>query len=90
MRIYVGNLPYDVTDDELREIFAEYNEQASAEVIKDKFTGLSKGFGFVEVPNDADATQAIEALNDKTVKGRKLKVNEARPRVPRSGGGDNY
>jgi len=89
MRIYVGNLPYDVTDDDLREKFAEFSEQANAEVIKDRFTGQSKGFGFVEMPNNADANRAIEALNDQSMKGRKLKVNEARPRVPRSGG-DGY
>lgn len=83
MRIYVGNLPYSVTDEELRETFAEFGELASAEVIKDKFSGQSKGFGFVEMPNDSEADQAIKALNDQPLKGRKLTVNEARPRPER-------
>ena len=84
MRIYVGNLPYSVTDDELREVFGEFGELASAEVIKDKFSGQSKGFGFVDMPNNADAGEAIRALNDQPLKGRKLTVNEARPRPERS------
>jgi RNA recognition motif-containing protein len=83
MRIYVGNLPYSVTDDELRETFAEFGELASAEVIKDKFSGQSKGFGFVDMPNNSEADQAIKALNDQPLKGRKLTVNEARPRPER-------
>jgi RNA recognition motif-containing protein len=83
MRIYVGNLPYSVTDEELRETFAEYGELASAEVIKDKFSGQSKGFGFVDMPNNSEADQAIKALNDQPLKGRKLTVNEARPRPDR-------
>jgi RNA recognition motif-containing protein len=84
MRIYVGNLPYSVTDEDLREAFAEFGELASAEVIKDKFSGQSKGFGFVDMPNSAEADQAIKALNDQPLKGRKLTVNEARPRPERS------
>jgi RNA recognition motif-containing protein len=83
MRIYVGNLPYSVTDDELRQTFAEFGELASAEVIKDKFSGQSKGFGFVDMPNNSEADQAIKALNDQPLKGRKLTVNEARPRPER-------
>jgi RNA recognition motif-containing protein len=83
MRIYVGNLPYSVTDDELRQTFAEFGELASAEVIKDKFSGQSKGFGFVDMPNNSEADQAIKALNDEPLKGRKLTVNEARPRPER-------
>jgi RNA recognition motif-containing protein len=83
MRIYVGNLPYSVTDDELRQTFSEFGELASAEVIKDKFSGQSKGFGFVDMPNNSEADQAIKALNDQPLKGRKLTVNEARPRPER-------
>jgi len=86
MRIYVGNLNYDVTDDELRETFGEFGEVASADVIKDKFNGQSKGFGFVDMPDNDQAQQAIKELNGKLVKGRNLTVNEARPKVPRSGG----
>jgi RNA recognition motif-containing protein len=89
MRIYVGNLPYSVTDDELRDTFAEFGELANAEVVKDRFSGQSKGFGFVDMPNNSEADQAIKALNDQPLKGRKLTVNEARPRAdrPRRGGG---
>jgi RNA recognition motif-containing protein len=83
MRIYVGNLPYTVTDDELREMFAEFGELASAEVITDKYSGRSKGFGFVDMPNNAEADQAVKSLNDTSVKGRKLTVNEAKPRTER-------
>jgi RNA recognition motif-containing protein len=89
MRIYVGNLPYSMTDDELRDLFSAYGELAAAEVIKDKFSGQSKGFGFVDMPSNADADAAIKALNEMEMKGRKLTVNEARPRAerPRGGGG---
>jgi RNA recognition motif-containing protein len=91
MRIYVGNLPYSVTDEDLREVFGEYGELSSAEVIKDKFSGQSKGFGFVEMPNGSEADAAIKELNESPFKGRKLTVNEARPRSeqqrPRGGGG---
>ena len=83
MRIYVGNLPYSVTDDELRDMFSEYGEIASAEVIKDKFSGQSKGFGFVDMPDNSDADKAIKELNDTPMGGRKLTVNEARPRAER-------
>lgn len=83
MRIYVGNLPYSATDEDLREAFGEFGELTSAEVVKDKFSGQSKGFGFVEMPNNADADQAIKSLNDTMLKGRKLTVNEARPRPER-------
>ena len=92
MRIYVGNLPYSMNDDELRNIFGQFGELASAEVIKDKFSGQSKGFGFVDMPNNSEADAAIKALNDTEMKGRKLTVNEARPRAerPRGGGGGRY
>jgi RNA recognition motif-containing protein len=83
MRIYVGNLPYSATDEDLKEAFGEFGELTSAEVVTDKFSGQSKGFGFVEMPNNADADQAIKALNDTMLKGRKLTVNEARPRPER-------
>jgi RNA recognition motif-containing protein len=83
MRIYVGNLPYSVTDDDLREVFSEFGELASAEIVKDKFSGQSKGFGFVDMPNNSEADQAIKSLNDQPLKGRKLTVNEARPRTER-------
>jgi RNA recognition motif-containing protein len=91
MRIYVGNLAYSVTDDDLREVFGGYGELAAAEVIKDKFSGQSKGFGFVDMPNNSEADAAIKELNESMFKGRKLTVNEARPRSesqrPRGGGG---
>ena len=87
MRIYVGNLPYSMNDDELRNIFGQFGELASAEVIKDKFSGQSKGFGFVDMPNNAEADAAIKAMNETEMKGRKLTVNEARPRAERPRGG---
>ena len=83
MNIYVGNLSWDVNDDELRELFAQYGEVSSANVIMDKFSGRSKGFGFVEMPNDSDAESAIAGLNEKDVKGRNLRVNQAKPREDR-------
>jgi RNA recognition motif-containing protein len=83
MRIYVGNLPYSVSDDELRDTFAEFGELSTAEVVKDKFSGQSKGFGFVDMPNNSEADQAIKSLNDSVLKGRKITVNEARPRAER-------
>jgi len=91
MRIYVGNLTYSVTDEDLREIFGEYGDLTTAEVIKDKFSGQSKGFGFVDMPDNSEAEAAIKELNESMFKGRKLTVNEARPRSeqqrPRGGGG---
>jgi RNA recognition motif-containing protein len=83
MRIYVGNLKYSVTDETLRDMFSEFGEVASADVIKDKFSGQSKGFGFVDMPNQSEAEDAIQALNDSMQDGRKLTVNEARPRSER-------
>jgi RNA recognition motif-containing protein len=84
MRIYVGNLKYSVTDDELMAMFSEFGDVSSADVIKDKFSGQSKGFGFVDMPNKSEAEDAIQALNDTMQDGRKLTVNEARPRTERS------
>jgi RNA recognition motif-containing protein len=83
MNIYVGNLPWGIDDDLLRELFAEFGDVTSANVIMDKFSGRSKGFGFVEMPNDSDAESAIKALNEKEVKGRNLRVNQAKPREDR-------
>jgi RNA recognition motif-containing protein len=84
MRIYVGNLSYSVTDDDLRELFSQHGELASAEVIKDKFSGQSKGFGFVDMPSSSEANEAIKELNETLFQGRKLTVNEARPRAERA------
>lgn len=83
MNIYIGNLDYGVTEDDLRDAFGEFGEVSSANVISDKFTGRSKGFGFVEMPNDDEANQAIDALNDTDLNGRSIKVNQARPREER-------
>ena len=81
--IYVGNLQYAMTDQELEATFAEFGEVSQARVITDRETGRSRGFGFVEMPDDAAALAAIEALNGKETDGRALTVNEARPREPR-------
>jgi len=91
-RLYVGNLAYSVTGDQLREMFAVYGEVAEASVISDRATGRSKGFGFVEMGSDDGAKKAIEALNEQKVGGRNLIVNEAREREdrpprPMGGGG---
>ena len=85
MKLYVGNLSYSVTDDELRELFAPFGEPASVKVITDRDSGRSKGFGFVEFSDDAQAQAAMSALNGKEHTGRALTVNEARPR-PESAG----
>lgn len=88
MNIYVGNLSSDVTEDDLRQAFESFGQIASVAVIKDKFSGESRGFGFVEMPAKAEAQSAIEGLNGKEVKGAPLIVNEARPRSEgRRGGG---
>ena len=86
-RLYVGNLSYDTTDERLRELFEGAGTVLSAEVIRDNYSGRSKGFGFVEMENEDEANAAIEALNGQTMDGRPLTVNEARPRRPREGGG---
>nr|VFJ57002.1 MAG: RNA recognition motif. (a.k.a. RRM, RBD, or RNP domain) [Candidatus Kentron sp. FM]VFJ59496.1 MAG: RNA recognition motif. (a.k.a. RRM, RBD, or RNP domain) [Candidatus Kentron sp. FM]VFK15625.1 MAG: RNA recognition motif. (a.k.a. RRM, RBD, or RNP domain) [Candidatus Kentron sp. FM] len=80
MNIYAGNLPYSVNEEELREIFARYGEVEDASVISDRFSGRSKGFGFVVMPNESEAQAAIEALNETQLKGRSLRVNQAKPR----------
>lgn len=88
-KLYVGGLPYSTTEDTLREAFAQAGVVSSAIIIMDKISRRSKGFGFVEMENDADAEKAIEMWNGKELEGRKLTVNEARPmepRAPRAGG----
>lgn len=88
MNIYVGNLSHDVTEDDLRQAFESFGEVISINIIKDRFTGESRGFGFVEMPTKTEAEAAIAALNGQEVKGRAVTVNEARPRPQsRRGGG---
>jgi len=89
MNIYVGNLSYGVTQDDLRNTFAAYGQVETANLITDKFTGESKGFGFVEMPNNSEADTAIKALNEQPLKGRAMRVNQAKPRGerPSRGGG---
>src|SRR5580765_5141641 len=87
MKLYVGNLTYGVTDATLEQMFAAHGSVSSAQVIMDRDTGRSKGFGFVEMSNDQEAQAAIGALNGQQVEGRTLTVNEARPKENRSGGG---
>ena len=86
-KLYVGNLAYRVSSSDLEQLFSQYGSVQSAEVISDRDTGRSKGFGFVEMSNDAEARAAIDALHDQEHDGRRLTVNEARPREPRAGGG---
>ena len=80
MNIYVGNLPYSVTEQDLRELFESFGEVSSANVIIDKFSKRSKGFGFVEMPSQDESMEAIDKLNDQDFQGRNLRVNEAKPR----------
>jgi len=87
MNIYVGNLPYSTDDDGLKEMFAAFGDVSSAQVIMDRETGRSRGFGFVEMPSESEAEAAIEALNGKEMDGRALNVNQARPKTDRGGGG---
>jgi RNA recognition motif-containing protein len=89
MNIYVGNISRTVTEQDLKEAFEAFGAVQSAAIIKDKFSGESRGFGFVEMPNKEEADKAIASLNGKDMKGRNLTVNEARPRTdrPRTGGG---
>lgn len=83
MNIYVGNLDYNLREDELSEIFAEYGEVVSVKIIKDRETGRAKGFGFVEMANEAEGDKAVEELDGAEVNGRNMKVNKARPRPER-------
>jgi RNA recognition motif-containing protein len=83
MNIYVGNLSYGMSEQELRDAFAEYGDVASVKILSDRETGRSRGFGFVEMPNQSEGETAISQLNGKDVGGRALRVNEARPRERR-------
>jgi RNA recognition motif-containing protein len=87
MNIYVGNLSFDATEDDVRQAFASHGEVSSVNIIIDRETGRSRGFGFVEMPNDEEARKAIEAVNLQEIAGRPVNVNEARPRKDRGGGG---
>jgi RNA recognition motif-containing protein len=87
MNIYVGNLAYDVTDEELKKAFEAYGQVATANVIKDQYSDRSKGFGFVEMPDQAGAQAAISGLNGKDLNGRTITVSEARPKADRNRGG---
>ena len=86
-KLYVGNLSYGVSDSALEQLFSQFGTVQSAQVIQDRATGRSKGFGFVEMDNDAQAQAAIEGLHERELDGRRLTVNEARPREDRGGGG---
>jgi len=87
MNIYVGNLSFEVTDEELRQLFSTHGDVQSASVVKDRFSNESRGFGFVEMPARKDAETAIEALNGTDLHGRSIMVNEAKPKTPKRGGG---
>ena len=87
MNIYIGNLPYDISEDELRDLFAAHGEVTSANIIMDRDSGRSKGFGFIEMPDKACGEAAINAINQADVQGRSVRVNEARPKNDNRGGG---
>ena len=87
MNIYVGNLSHDATEDSLRDAFAAFGQVESVNIIKDRFSGESRGFGFVEMPSKAEAEKAIEEMNGKDLMGRAVSVNEARPKNDSRGGG---
>jgi RNA recognition motif-containing protein len=86
VNLYIGNLPYSIDEDSLRQMFTPYGTVETAKVIKDRQTGRSKGFGFVEMGSQAEADAAIKALNETAVDGRNMKVNLAKPKEPRRGG----
>lgn len=86
-KLYVGNLSFDVSSSDLEQLFSQHGTVESAQVIEDRATGRSKGFGFVEMGSDSEAQTAMSALDGQDHNGRALKVNEAKPREPRSGGG---
>ncbi len=90
MNIYIGNLSYEVTEEDLKQAFEAFGEVESVKIIKDKYTNRSKGFGFVEMSDNAGAESAINDLNDTELKGRTLKVNKARPRAEGGGGRGGY
>ncbi len=87
MNIYVGNMPFDVSEDDLREAFEQFGEITEVRLIMDKYSGKSKGFGFIEMPSKDEAEKAIEEMNGKEFKGRALSVNEAKPKTDRGGRG---
>jgi RNA recognition motif-containing protein len=89
MNIYVGNLSWQMTDEDLRTLFEQYGSVTSAKIVKDKVSGRSKGFGFVEMPEDTEAQNALSSLYDSEVLGRKIIVNEAQPK-PQGGGGGGF
>jgi cold-inducible RNA-binding protein len=89
-KLYVGNLTYRTNSSDLEQLFSQYGTVQSAEVISDRETGRSKGFGFVEMNTEAEAKSAIEGLHEHEIDGRRLTVNEARPREPRPSGGGSY
>jgi cold-inducible RNA-binding protein len=89
MNIYVSNIPYQTTEDELRDAFASFGNVSSARIIKDKLTGKSRGFGFVEMANDDEAKAALEGMNGAELSGRKINAREARPREEGPGRGGN-
>jgi RNA recognition motif-containing protein len=86
MNIYVGNLLFDVGENELRELFEQFGQVTEVRMIMDKFSGKSKGFGFIEMPSKEEAEKAIEELNSKDLRGRAMNVNEAKPKTDRGGG----
>jgi cold-inducible RNA-binding protein len=90
MKLYVGNLSYEVSEEDLRQAFEPFGQIESAVIIKDKVSGRSKGFGFVEFSSQADGQSAIDGLNGQDLKGRNINVNEARPRTESRGGQDGY
>lgn len=87
MNLYVGNLSWTMTEDELRNLFEQYGTVSSIKIVKDRETGRSKGFGFVEMDNDTEAQNALSSLYDKEILGRKIVINEAQERPAKSGGG---
>ena len=90
MNIYVGNLSYEVTEKDLKEAFEGFGKTESVKIVKDYYSGRSKGYGFVEMLNNAHAQSAINGLNDKELKGRQLRVNTSRPRTENRGGRGGY
>jgi RNA recognition motif-containing protein len=90
MNIYVGNLSWQMTDEDLRTLFEQYGSVTSAKIVKDKVSGRSKGFGFVEMPDDTEAQNALSSLYDSEVLGRKIIVNDAQPKPQNGGGGGGF
>ncbi len=90
MNIYIGNLPYSISEDELRDLFAAHGEVSSANIIMDRDSGRSKGFGFIEMSDNAQGEAAINAINETDVQGRSVRVNGARPRNDNRSGGRRY